>query len=211
MKAPLRAHPEPASYQDLKINDDPKKLDAMYIRFLGRDGHRLLSEETKWLAVTHKSFDHGRRGFNDRLAFLGKRILELQTSLALLSTGKGSKDLPGYKDPLGRAPFQHPALDGAEALLGTATGFFLHHKQLSALSATYGIPEMVRWWPKRPDKLTASGCDMVYTQAVLAILGGIALEQGGAMANRIAKERVLVPMGLKPATSEIRGSMDGTI
>lgn len=71
MKAPLRAHPEPASYQDLKINDDPKKLDAMYIRFLGRDGHRLLSEETKWLAVTHKSFDHGRRGFNDRLAFLG--------------------------------------------------------------------------------------------------------------------------------------------
>ena len=43
----------------------------MYIRLLGRDGHKLLSEETKWLAVTHKSFDHGRRGFNDRLAFLG--------------------------------------------------------------------------------------------------------------------------------------------
>lgn len=71
MKAPLRAHPEEPSYQNLKINEDPKKLDAMYIRFLGRDGHKLLSEETKWLAVTHKSFDHGRRGFNDRLAFLG--------------------------------------------------------------------------------------------------------------------------------------------
>jgi large subunit ribosomal protein L15 len=71
MKAPIRAHPGPASYQNSKINDDPKKLDAMYIRFLGRDGHKLLSEETKWLAVTHKSFDHGRRGFNDRLAFLG--------------------------------------------------------------------------------------------------------------------------------------------
>lgn len=52
---------------------------------------------------------------------------------------------------------------------------------------------------------------MVYTQAVLAIIGGIALEQGGAMANRIAKERVLVPMGFKPAAAEIRGSMDGTI
>jgi hypothetical protein len=52
---------------------------------------------------------------------------------------------------------------------------------------------------------------MVYTQAVLAILGGIALEQGGAMANKIAKERVLIPMGLKPAASEIKGSMDGTI
>lgn len=31
----------------------------------------MLSDEVKWLAVTHKSFDQGRRGFNDRLAFLG--------------------------------------------------------------------------------------------------------------------------------------------
>jgi hypothetical protein len=31
----------------------------------------VLSDEVKWLAVTHKSFDHGRRGFNDRLAYLG--------------------------------------------------------------------------------------------------------------------------------------------
>jgi large subunit ribosomal protein L15 len=33
----------------------------------------VLDEEAKWLAVTHKSFDHGRRGFNDRLAYLGMR------------------------------------------------------------------------------------------------------------------------------------------
>ena len=63
----------------------------------------------------------------------------------------------------------------------------------------------------QPESLAASGCDMVYTQAVLAILGGIALEQGAAMANRIAKERVLFPMGLKPRPSDIKGSMDGTI
>lgn len=31
----------------------------------------MLSDEVKWLAVTHKSFDHGRRGFNDRLAYIG--------------------------------------------------------------------------------------------------------------------------------------------
>jgi hypothetical protein len=79
----------------------------------------------------------------------GKRILELQVSLALLSTGKGSKTLPGYADPLGRVPFQHPALDGAEALMGTATGYYLHHKQISVLAESYGIPELVRWWPYR--------------------------------------------------------------
>jgi large subunit ribosomal protein L15 len=38
---------------------------------LGNGGDQVLSDELKWLAVTHKSFDQGRRGFNDRLAFLG--------------------------------------------------------------------------------------------------------------------------------------------
>lgn len=53
------------------VNEDPAKLDEFYERFLGRNGSRLLPEEIKWLAVTHKSFDFGRRGFNTRLAFYG--------------------------------------------------------------------------------------------------------------------------------------------
>jgi large subunit ribosomal protein L15 len=46
----------------------------MYTRLLGREGPTLLSDETKWLAVTHKSFDHGRRGFNDRLSYFGMTV-----------------------------------------------------------------------------------------------------------------------------------------
>lgn len=53
------------------VNNDPKKLDEVYERLLGPGGSKLLPEELKWLAVTHKSFDQGRRGFNDRLALLG--------------------------------------------------------------------------------------------------------------------------------------------
>ncbi len=52
-------------------NDDPAKLDAMYTRLLGSKGDRMLPDEIKWLAVTHKSFDQGRRGFNTRLAYFG--------------------------------------------------------------------------------------------------------------------------------------------
>lgn len=52
-------------------NDDPAKLDAMYNRLLGPKGERMLPEEIKWLAITHKSFDQGRRGFNTRLAYFG--------------------------------------------------------------------------------------------------------------------------------------------
>lgn len=53
------------------VNEDPAVLDSMYNKLLGRGGDKILSDEVKWLAVTHKSFDQGRRGFNDRLAFLG--------------------------------------------------------------------------------------------------------------------------------------------
>jgi large subunit ribosomal protein L15 len=55
-----------------KVNDDPARLDQFYVRILGPAGPRMLPEEIKWLAVTHKSFDQGRRGFNDRLAFFGR-------------------------------------------------------------------------------------------------------------------------------------------
>jgi hypothetical protein len=81
--APRWAHTPPAMKGSLTVrkltnkggrhdvNKDPRRLDSFYTRLLGPDGPKLLSDETRWLAVTHKSFDHGRRGFNDRLAFIG--------------------------------------------------------------------------------------------------------------------------------------------
>jgi large subunit ribosomal protein L15 len=70
MVAPFRVRPLPQG-PAFKVNEDPRKLDEVYMRMLGRDGDTMLTDEVKWLAVTHKSFDHGRRGFNDRLAYLG--------------------------------------------------------------------------------------------------------------------------------------------
>lgn len=75
MAAPYPTKPRSADWQPFKCNSDPRKLDDIYVKLLGANGPKMLSEETKWLAVTHKSFDHGRRGFNDRLAFLGERTL----------------------------------------------------------------------------------------------------------------------------------------
>lgn len=76
MVAPFRLRPRnPAN--EYRVNEDPERLDEVYIRVLGSGGDKLLTEEVKWLAVTHKSFDHGRRGFNDRLAFFGIHNLNL--------------------------------------------------------------------------------------------------------------------------------------
>lgn len=70
MKAPVRLRESP-NKTEFKVNSDPAVLDNFYVRMLGQNGDKLLSEEVKWQAVTHKSFDQGRRGFNDRLAYFG--------------------------------------------------------------------------------------------------------------------------------------------
>ena len=70
MMAPVRSKP-PVYNNDFVVNQDPERLDKVYDRVLGTGGCAMLTDEVKWLAVTHKSFDHGRRGFNDRLSFLG--------------------------------------------------------------------------------------------------------------------------------------------
>jgi large subunit ribosomal protein L15 len=55
-----------------RCNEDPRRLADFYNRFLGQGGESLLSEETRWLAITHKSYDQGKRGFNDRLSYIGE-------------------------------------------------------------------------------------------------------------------------------------------
>ena len=71
MTAPFRSKPPTRKPNDFAVNQDPERLDKVYVDVLGKGGDKVLTEEVKWLAVTHKSFDHGRRGYNDRLAFLG--------------------------------------------------------------------------------------------------------------------------------------------
>lgn len=69
-KAPFSLHFD-SKRPSYPINESQEVLDNFYINLLGPGGDKVLSEKLKWLAVTHKSFDQGRRGFNDRLGFLG--------------------------------------------------------------------------------------------------------------------------------------------
>lgn len=73
MKAPVKLRYVPGK-AEFPINSDPIVLDRFYVRMLGPGWDKMISEDVKWQAVTHKSFDQGRRGFNDRLAFLGTNI-----------------------------------------------------------------------------------------------------------------------------------------
>lgn len=199
MKAPFRIRPQPRGGV-LKVNKDPRRLDDAYIRMLGPDGDKVLRDEVKWLAVTHKSHDHGRQGFNDRLAFLGRRIVELQTSLALIAAPqpfqwpRDDNGIP-VPDEFGRKPYLHPALNGLQGLTEEAQDTVLSKQRLSKLAERYGLDKVTRWTPKRADNLEASGIESVLMTSLYAIVGAVALERGGEVANKVVQNAILEPLG----------------
>ena len=114
-------------------------LDGMYARFLGRGGELLLPHDVKWLAITHKSFDHGWQGSNDRLAFLGKRIVDVQVSLALMSMPRIA--VWGEESEEG-------SLSGLENLSPVTKTRVAEKRRVAALARQVGIGEVMRWKPR---------------------------------------------------------------
>ncbi|KAE8349290.1 RNase III domain protein [Aspergillus coremiiformis] len=180
--------------REYPVNSNPEVLDQFYIRMLGNDGDKLLSEEIKWLAVTHKSFDQGRRGFNDRLAFLGKRIVQLQASLALVQN-PGNTKTTATPDSFHRVPFSHPALDGLNNLSPETKDFLTNKLKLAELARKYEMEKVLRWSPRRPGNLASSGIDLVLAHTLYAVVGAISVEKGGHVSNKVARERILEPLG----------------
>ncbi|ESZ96242.1 hypothetical protein SBOR_3400 [Sclerotinia borealis F-4128] len=194
MKLPFN----PRANHDLpqwEVNSDPKRLDRFYTQFLGRGGDEVLSDEVKWLAVTHKSFDQGRRGFNDRLAYFGRRILNLQTSLVLLQSPVATQtQLPQNTDD--REQFSHPALDGLPNLTNVKVDEILSKERLASLGTQMNMRDIIRWEPRMKDDLEKSGIDVVIATSLYAIIGAIALQKGGDVAAKVARERVVKSLGI---------------
>ncbi|PQE24132.1 RNAse III domain protein [Rutstroemia sp. NJR-2017a BVV2] len=193
MKLPF--DPRAAEYDtpEFVCNDDPAKLDRFYIKFLGRGGNEVLTDEVKWLAITHKSFDQGRRGFNDRLAYLGRRVVNMQTSLALLQSPVPVKAEESQDE---REPYTHPALEGLPNLSNTSLEHSLGKKRLASLASQMGMVDIIRWVPRLRNDLEASGLEVVLATSMYAIIGAIALQKGGAVAARVTRERILKPLGI---------------
>ncbi|KUJ17579.1 uncharacterized protein LY89DRAFT_645146 [Mollisia scopiformis] len=182
--------------KEWECNSDPARLDNFYVKFLGRGGDKMLTEEVKWLAITHKSFDQGRRGFNDRLSFLGRRILNLQTGLAALSgtamITKPEPILPSDK----RKPFTHSALEGLGNLSHVQLSEVLTKQRLGSLASQLGMRSIIRWKPRNVASMDASGIDVILTTSLYAIIGAIALQKGGDVAAEVAREKILKPLRL---------------
>lgn len=203
---PFRVRPTDKR-SEWEVNSDPKRLNEFYARFLGVGGEEMLSEEAKWLAVTHKSFDQGRRGFNDRLSWYGRRVLSMHTSLALLSSPPTPTSLlhpSSSSTDETRQPYEHPLLSSLSNISASPSSHshILSKTRLAQLGKEYGLQNVIRWKPKKVDNLVGSGVELVMAQSVYAILGAVALERGGEVAGRVARNRVLGLLGLEGGARE---------
>ncbi|KAI0966666.1 RNase III domain-containing protein [Xylaria arbuscula] len=192
MKAPFSPHitKNPARSR-WRVNEDPQKLDNALNSFLGRDGERMLPEELKWLAVTHKSFDQGRRGFNDRLAFLGRQICNKEAMESIITSPPNYDGIPTDPYAEKRQPFEDPGLRSLDNLSGSQPNDIFTPEKLTKLALATGLTEVVRWKPRMPENEIGSGLNIVMSGAVYSLIGAIALQSGGKAAGRIVRERIM--------------------
>ncbi|KEY66253.1 hypothetical protein S7711_09181 [Stachybotrys chartarum IBT 7711] len=171
------------------VNNSPERLDAMYNQLLGPGGSKLLPEEVKWLAVTHKSFDQGRRGFNDRLALLGRYTLVMEGTKHIISKPpmKGTKVV----DEFDRTPFEHEQLASIDNLNVQPHQSYLRKDKLYDLGVNVGLLEVLRWKPRQVNRLDTSGVEVVMNGAIYAIVGALVLHHGSVVAAQIVREKIL--------------------
>ncbi|KAK0609595.1 ribonuclease-III-like-domain-containing protein [Bombardia bombarda] len=172
------------------VNEDPAALDVMYQRLLGTEGNRLLPDEIKWLAITHKSFDFGRRGNNTRLGYFGRQVLAVESTRTILVSTINDLNGP-IPDSYGRTPFSHPALTNADKLNEVHPQSLIDREKMASVAVDVGLPSVMRWKPRLPENLEGSGIVAVLNTTMFAIFGAIALQHGSEAAQRLFRDRLL--------------------
>jgi large subunit ribosomal protein L15 len=81
------------------------------------------------------------------MGLIGKRIVSLQASLALLSSPQATP--APQVDEFGREPYAHPALNGLQGLTAQAQDSVLDKARLGPIAQRYGLDRVTRWKPKR--------------------------------------------------------------
>ncbi|RCI11668.1 hypothetical protein L249_7723 [Ophiocordyceps polyrhachis-furcata BCC 54312] len=183
------------------VNSDPARLDTMYNRLLGPGGSKMLPDELKWLAVTHKSFDYGRRGFNDRLAMMGRMALVLEATMYIVNKPPDPKT--AFPDPYHRKPHKHPQLSSIDNLAIEGPRQMIGKEKLYALALGVGMPSVIRWKPRMTHRLKESGVEVVFSAAIMAIVGAINLQHGAAVSSAIIRDRIFLklPKSTLPASA----------
>ena len=79
---------------------------------------------------------------------LGKRIVQLQASLALAQGAQTAKT-KATQDAFGRTPFTHQALNSLNNLTQNRKNFLTNKLKLAELADKYEMQKVLRWSPRQ--------------------------------------------------------------
>ena len=91
-----------------------------------------------------------------RINCLGRRIVDLQTSLAILNSHSSTGEPPLPPDEFERDPFSHPALETLPRLTEDVRKDAMARKRLAGIAERYGLLTVLRWKPKKVGTLLAA-------------------------------------------------------
>ncbi|ANZ77145.1 BA75_03711T0 [Komagataella pastoris] len=137
--------------------------------------------------LTHKSFAHGLKPYNEKLSVIGFQLLKLQSSVHVISKPSDS-------------PY---ALNGQnfDCLGSLLTKSIGNHKSLARFAKEKQFDQLV-FWKKRDPTLedpATSGEDTVLGKTVLALIGAINLTHGKKVATEFI-ETELMPLLVEDVT-----------
>lgn len=91
---------------------------------------------------------------------------------------------------------KHPDLDGVENITAFQKQRYLDPRRVARLAEQYGMDKITRWVPRKTTEVERSGRDIVLANTLYALVGATAMQKGGELANAVAIEKILQPLGL---------------
>jgi large subunit ribosomal protein L15 len=109
-------------------------------------------------------------------------------SLKPTPTTYRSLDGTHYEQP---EPFLHNDYKSLENVTSANIDAIMDAKRLEPLINESGLIEIMRWKPARVTDVIGSGQMAIAIECLFAIVGAVALQKGGDVAARLAREKIL--------------------
>ncbi|KAL7754255.1 54S ribosomal protein L3 mitochondrial [Sorochytrium milnesiophthora] len=168
----LRQAKEATTATDAAVSDASPKLSkpssnsAALSAFVARSGLKFSSNDVLLQALTHKSFEHAQVPHNERLAFLGEKVLDFFVAEYV--------------------HIKYPNLP--ESGLSNAVRMYVHTSSLASVGRTFGVQDVMRWQPADEQ---ASASTRVLGKTVKALIGALFHEKGAQAAKNFVHATIL--------------------
>ncbi|ORX89481.1 ribonuclease III [Basidiobolus meristosporus CBS 931.73] len=138
-------------------------------KFSDRISVKLDDSELLLQSMTHKSFDHARVPTNERLEFVGEKVLNMYAAQHIFEKF-ADIDAQQYEDLLEQ---------------------YIGKDALAQFGLDNGIEEVMRWKPASNQKDSKIGLNTVSAKAVSALVGAVFHAQGAKNAKEIIQKHLL--------------------